>query len=222
METITVMVTTMKTVRPFMEGQINLTQVRKWFSDEGEEQTEAQTQSIDWSKVNLEDVPVDLIKKHPQYKQVLDESIQRRHEIKELKQKLPEQAPEQPEVKDNSADEMPAWAKQLMDSVSTITQERNQNVRVKAAQEAGLPEKLASKLSGTTYEEYLADANDVAATLGIKKQKEGGEPLNPSAADTTDNLRQAVRRVRKGEDRVDMFSASEQKTLGGGALTLRK
>lgn len=151
--------------------------------------------SVDWASIKADEIPVDVIKKHPEYAKILSESVERRQKIKELKTTLeatlgeePQKKPEQ-KSQDPLADNPPAWAKSIIEAVSELqnaTQTAKREGMVNAALQANnLPEGAAQFVTGNTVEEINASAKSLAALMLPR----GGGPVGG----TTDPAERARR-----------------------------
>lgn len=151
-----------------------------------QEQQQTQETKIDWSKVNPDDIPEDVVKKHKFAKNVLDESIKRRKLIGELKDQLAVLEGEKPEAKpadkkkpETSSDvsEMPAWAKEMMNKVTAIETaalmgKRNSVVET-VLEKHRLPAEAARFLTGDTEADLDASAAELAK-LTVPERLKGG------------------------------------------------
>ena len=182
--------------------------------------------TVDWSKVSVDAIPADVIKQHPLYKSVLGESIERRQEIAELKKAVPPTPASPPSP---AGESIPDPVREALDRVAKLEQalaeERVQNWRLSAVKAAELPEKFASRLVGTTYEEILADAKSIAADL--PKPPAPGQPAPPPSAvpgnaagnerDTT-MLNRITSRMGSTYGVASPFDPGIQRQAGGGRV----
>lgn len=197
--------------------------------DKSENKEETKSE-IDWTKIDPTAIPEDLIKKNPAYKTVLDESVRRRQEIKKLRddaKKLgtEEEAEDKSSVKKDNAEsnkeEIPAWAKQILDEFNAMKGSSLETWKQEAATEYGIKSKTVIKtLEGKTKDEVFASAKTIAEELGIPKP--APSPANPKISVGNPNqqrdksvLEQAKARMR-GTETVNIFDPKVQEKLGGG------
>lgn len=180
--------------------------------------------TVDWSKISVDAIPADLVKQHPLYKSVLGESIERRQEIAELKKQVPT-TPASPPTPTGETKDDPV--REALDRVAKLEQalaeERVQNWRLQAVKAAELPEKFASRLVGSTYDEILADAKSIAAD--IPKPPASGQTAPPPSAvpgnaagnerDTT-MLNRITSRMGTNFGVGSVFEPGIQRQAGGG------
>jgi hypothetical protein len=187
-------------------------------------QTEQTTQaSVDWSKITADAIPAEVIKQHPLYKSVLGESIERRQEIAELKKQVPTTPAQPPTATAEAKDPVREALDRVAKLEQAMEQERVQNWRVQAAREAGIPEKFATRLVGTTLEEMLADAKSIAEAL--PKSQATSQTVPPSSVpgnaagnerDTT-MLNRITARMGSTYGVMSAFDPGIQRQVGGGA-----
>lgn len=182
------------------------------------------TPVVDWSKVDLTAIPEDVIKSSPLYKQVLSESIERRRENADLKQKI-----QQTEVKLPEGDQ-PEWAKNLVNTVNeqnkilvALTAQTAKSERESIATKHGIPAEMVGLIAG----ENIADFEANAAVIGAALKKSGGvisgNASAGNAASGGDQLSGVRNRLKqgmneKGELAPSIFNPGTQTTRGGGAM----
>jgi len=150
---------------------------------------------FDWSKVPATAVPESLVKETDAGKKLLQETIERRQKISQLKAALEEKAPATDSkgttptasVTPKPDDSMPEWAKQLMGQVETIrTNTETQAVKglIEAALVANkLPETAKSFITGKTADEINAQAVELAKMITPKDTTNPGNPGNLAEGD---------------------------------------
>jgi hypothetical protein len=109
-------------------------------------------------------------------------SMARKHEkeAKQVKDRLAE-------LENAGKSETEKLSTRLSDIEKKYSEADKRAMRLEVALEKGLPKKLALRLQGDSQEEMEADADDLLATLGEKKQKpanfDGGARQDPPAGD---------------------------------------
>ncbi len=187
------------------------------------EQKPADSGAIDWTKIDLTTVPEDVIKSHPLYKGVLDESINRRKEIATLKANQPaDKTTETPKEPVTELDKVMAQLNKVNEFITEVSKDRDLGVRKSAAKTAGIPEEFASRLSGTNYDEYLADAQalkPLVGTTGNNKITDNSSPTNPANSGERDkSMFNQMKARMNGQASVNPFSPGFQKQAGGGPI----
>lgn len=185
------------------------------------------------SAPDFSNIPEDVIKSHPLYKQVLTESIERRKEIAELKKGAT--APSAPSALPASTaptDPMQAALDRIAKLENALAESSANALRTKAASEAGLPANLASRIVGTSYEDMLADAKDIAAAFP-KAPATPAVPATPATTmppsgtpgnaagnqrDTT-MLSKITQRMGSNFGVSSPFDPGVQRQVGGGAVS---
>lgn len=184
-------------------------------------------------------IPEDVIKSHPLYKQVLTESIERRKEIAELKKgATAPSAPSAPSALPASTaptDPMQAALDRIAKLENALAESSANALRTKAASEAGLPANLASRIVGTSYEDMLADAQEIASVLPKAPATQATQatpaasatPVLPSGTpgnaagnqrDTT-MLSKITQRMGSNFGVSSPFDPGVQRQVGGGAVS---
>lgn len=123
---------------------------------------------IDWSKVPVDALPEEIVKATPVARQLLEETIQRRQTIKQMKAALEEKPTDDATKKPaDKPDDVPAWAQNLITEVQSIKTATQRDVTDKVVTEQmaahKLPEKVRQFLVGTP-DEIKAKAKDLAET----------------------------------------------------------
>lgn len=174
-----------------------------------ENQQQQQT-AIDWTKIDPNSIPEDVVKKTKFTKSVLDESIARRKKIAELKGQLealesdsPEDKPAAKPDKVETSTDMPAWAKAMMDKIEAIetasTVDARKALVAEAMKETRLPDGSEAFIHGNTKEEILASAKALAALTVPDKLKSGSGYGNTEDA-TARASRIIAERLNRGKD----------------------
>ena len=188
------------------------------------------------SAPDFSNIPEDVIKSHPLYKQVLTESIERRKEIAELKKgATAPSAPSAPSALPASTaptDPMQAALDRIAKLENALAESSANALRTKAASEAGLPANLASRIVGTSYEDMLADAQEIASVLP-KAPATPAVPATPATTvppsgtpgnaagnqrDTT-MLSKITQRMGSNFGVSSPFDPGVQRQVGGGAVS---
>lgn len=184
--------------------------------EDGTPTQSTQTPTIDWAKFDVTQIPEDVIKGSPAFKQVLEESIQRRKKIAELEKA------QQQVVTPQNQDEVPAWAKPLINAVSAIQTERQKTTREKIAEKYGVPADMAGLIAGETDEDFAANVEIISKGLkksgGVSGNTSSGNPNSDD--DVLKGLRNRIRAkaADKGVEADSPFDPGVQITRGGGAV----
>lgn len=184
---------------------------------------EAQVKPIDWASIDPTSIPADVLKKHPEFTKVLDESIQRRQENKRLKAAL---ALEDGEVVEDNAKQKPPTQEQLLQQVlsrldkldAAENEKRTNDARLEAAKQAGIPADLVSRIQGNTAAEMLADAMELAKFVAQTRPSQTSA-TNFGSPDAQAALKKRVEdRLKAGIDleAPSVFAPGLQRTKGGG------
>lgn len=159
---------------------------------------------VDWSKIDPASIPENIIKATPQFKEVLSESVERRQAIKALKEQvgLVDAPKTDKPATPTQPDDMPAWAKQMMERVEKAEKaalEGGRKTLINQALEThNLPAEAARWITGGTLEEITSQAAELAKTFmtpGVGGSSgDGGQP-----ATQQDRLRTAILTRVKGQ-----------------------
>lgn len=187
--------------------------------DESKQDTPAE---IDWSKVDASKIPEDLINKHPAYKKVVDESINRRKKISELNKQIGEPSSsesKEDKVEDktsaNQDQEVPAWAKDIITEFKNMKTTSVNTWRENAGRATGLKGAVLNGLSGNNYDEVLTQAKTIATELGIAPPAIDSSVGNPSQERDKGFMTKVQNRLLN-KDASEVFSPDVQRALGGG------
>ena len=143
---------------------------------------------IDWTKVPVDAVPESVVKATPTGKSLLEETIQRRQTIKQMKEALGEKPAEQTTpTQTPKPDDMPDWAKQILGEVEAI-KTNTQATAIKTATDAAmqqykLPENARQFLVGNSPDEIAAKAKDLSAMFTPNDTTSPGNPGTRSGGD---------------------------------------
>lgn len=181
------------------------------------------TENQDAGAPDYSNIPEDVIKSHPLYKQVLTESIERRKEIAELKKgATPPEPPPSP-----ATDPMQAALDRIAKLENQLAESATNTLRLQAAKQAGLPEKFANRIVGKTFEEMLADAQEIASAMPKVNEPPptsppnvpSGTPGNAAGAqrDLT-MLNKITQRMGSNFGVSSPFDPGVQRQAGGGAF----
>lgn len=222
-----------KAVRHFTPEMVDLTKRRLWFTEENtDEETKdnvVDLSKIDWSKLDPNAIPDTVLKNTKAYKDVLTESVDRRKKIAELNKQLTaltaeentqdqtDKGKEKPQDNLNT-EEIPAWAKSLIDELKAQKSQTINAWRKQAAEATGITSTFVQEnLQGESYEQVLAQATQIAKDLNIKPPTKQITPANPAGEDHVSKAKAAMERITKG-DGAQVFSPEMQTALGGGVI----
>ena len=187
--------------------------------ESGEELQEEQGVTIDWAKVNWDevDIPVDVIKKQGIYRDVLAETMERKAKIKELQRTL--EAREESERPTNEETSENPVLKNLLKQVQSLAEivSAQQAAAVVSKREllakaAGIPEGLWSLIPDGTEEEMRETIERIKPFVGTP---ESAAPIGVTGVDNVDALVKGLR--EKLEGKADSpYDIGVQKKLGGG------
>lgn len=174
---------------------------------------------IDWSSVTI---PTHVVRETPEYKELLAESIERRQTISAMKrdaEKPPDEnaqptQPEQPEL-DPTVAALVQQVQALTQIVQNGQQSERDRARAQLMKEHGIPEALASMITGETVEDMTTAAKTLAQFV-VPRRPESDIPSGASPTGNEDIIEQAKRRVQGTE--TDIFNPVLQTTLGGRAF----
>jgi len=177
---------------------------------------------IDWSNVDVADIPKNILEKHPAYKAVLSETIARRKELATLKQ---QQTSDTSSDDEGDADPNPLEAKLaslelMMGSFldMQVTKDTNE-VRQQLAAAHNVPESRTKYIVGETMEELTASAKELGdAQGGVQGSTSAGNAGGGS--DVRGSLKARIRggAEDKGTEAPSIFDVGTQRVRGGGAL----
>lgn len=191
-------------------------------SGAGSTKETTQSTTIDWSKIDVSQIPVDVIKKAPAYKEVLDESVARRQKIAELKQHLDDDdKPAKPEgkitdSKTNDDDPMLARLSKLEQLLTGLVTEKVEGSKAAIGAKYGLSAEQSKLVNGNTPEDIEASAKGIATMFGIKPPASDASSTNPAGA-TEDGLVARLKARMSGSDTMsNPFDPGVQRMTGGG------
>lgn len=157
----------------------------------------AEAVTIDWSKVDPKSIPESVIKANPTYANVLTESIQRRQELKALKdqQAAPKPADNAQPQQQGTNDALVKQLAEMQAQIKTLSEKADRSSRqglIDAAVEAhNLPAGAAAWITGTTPDEIKAQAAELSKTFLTPNA--GGSTGGGSVATAQDKIRAAIK-----------------------------
>lgn len=191
-------------------------------------QQPAKQAAIDWSSVNVDDIPADVLKQHPLYREVLAESITRRQTIAQLKAALGDNAPQsgaqpaQPakQAEDDRLAALQEMVNQLTSRIEQDAKARVERTRALAIETYGIPAELHDMVVGETEDEILARAKKLG-TFIVPQPHKGSTPVGNtnSATNADDELLSKVKARLTGADVQNVFAPGVQRTMGGGPIS---
>lgn len=151
---------------------------------------------VDWTKVPVDALPEDVIKATPTAKVLLEETIQRRQTIKQMKEALGEKPAETiTKTEPKADDDMPAWAKAIMGEVQSIKQQtaKQELDKVVDAQMKALklPETVRKFVTGNNAAEIVANAAELAKAFPQQDSTSAGA----GGGSTTDTIQSEALRI---------------------------
>lgn len=189
--------------------------------------TEAtQVVAIDWTKVKATDIPETLIKENPEFKKVLQETIERRQRIKALttdldavlEGKKPDEKPESKKDESKPTDTgMPEWFKPFADKLENMDKTNLEVWRTNAGKATGLGKSptILKTISGNSEAEVLVNAQKIASELGIT-----APPQQTSVGNITGErdrtISERAKKYNRGQRSNDVFSPEFAKAHDGG------
>lgn len=196
------------------------------------EQTTGGQQEIDWSKVDWSKAPIpeEVIRGTKQYKEVLDESVKRRQRIADLKAAMEKDEPEDVKTEqakltqpDNSQ-EIPAWAREFMESFKTVQQQLAQTKRETMVSQALAEYKLsgdvAEFIQGDDKASIMASAEKLSKLTKTYPQIGATDP--DGNVDPSKDMLARVVEVMENKGKTNPFDTGFQAQLGGGAIKVTK
>jgi hypothetical protein len=196
-----------------------------------EQGQQSNSQVIDWNKVDLASVPETLVKEHPAFKKVLGETIERRQQIKTLREQLEALEGEKPTQQQQVAkpdaanqSDLAAQLARLSQEMADIRNQTSQSLRADLVKSAikrnNLPDEAIQFVQGNTQAEIDASAAALVALAGSSGNSSAGNAGGGNAS--SDNLRRAIQeRVRgKGDpiSKTSPFDVGIQRQKGGGGF----
>ena len=205
---------------------------RTWFDVEGASTTSEVIQgdaveervssvpAIDWAKTQI---PEDVLKNHPLYKQVVGEAAQRRIDQKNLREQLAKLSDEKTAPVDSTKTPVQSDTPVTLETVNKLLADELSKVNLKAQQDALL---IQFKVP-TEDQEIWRDANIEAMTKRL--QAAFGGPLKQGNAgngagndDPYSDIRARVRAGISGKGPnpgAQLYTPETQRRLGGGIVT---
>jgi hypothetical protein len=195
---------------------------------------------IDWSSLSVDDLPDNIIanipshrlKSNPAYSQALQEAIERRQKIQELKSSAGSENLPGDKGGDDSSDnssnagfespELAAIQEQiaaLTNVVSGFVKETRSDMIESAMQKYKLTDEMRGFITGNTREEIQQQAELLAKFRGknFEDNSSSGDGPTPKA---TDALQKRLKeRLTGGGQRTSAFDSDVQTRTGGGVLS---
>lgn len=185
-----------------------------------------QTVTIDWTKVKSTDIPLELVKDSPEFKKVLQETIERRQKIKALttdldnvlEGKKPEDKPES-KTKESQGDTdngMPEWFRPFAAKMENMDKSNLENWRANAGKVTGLGKSptILKTISGNSEAEVLVNAQKIASELGIT-----APVVQTSVGNVTGErdrtISERAKKYNRGQRSNDVFNPEFAKAHGG-------
>lgn len=173
---------------------------------------------VDWSKVPADTVPESVVKQTKTGKALLEETIQRRQTIAQMKEALGEKPADEPKKNTSTQgqDDVPAWAKALLQDVSEIKADKAKSSveeminNVMAANK--LPADVKAAFTGTTKEAIEAQGAIFAKLFVPQDGTLPGNPAGKSEGDVTSRARAIIQAHLKGSTPI---ADSNQSIFGG-------
>lgn len=171
-------------------------------------------QTIDWSKIDPKTIPDTVVKQTTAFGDVLTESVQRRQEIKALKEQIkPVETPA--EIKLDA--DTPEWAKALvaqnkaladkLSQVETLASKGGRDALIQAAIKANnLPTGSENWITGKTNEEITAQAAELSKTFLTPQA--GGSAGNGGTETQVDKVRAEIARRINRSGPIDPVEGS--------------
>lgn len=166
----------------------------------------------------------EMIKAHPLYKSLLEESITRRQTIAALKQELEaKQAPASPapEPPKKDADPIDARIASLTDMISKLTERiegdhkaRVEMTRSSLIQQHGIPAQLQGFVNGTTEDEIRTQVNALLPFITPTPSNVGAGNTGVPVSD--EDLVAQMHGILDGKPNFDPYDPAIQRKLGGG------
>lgn len=214
-------VTTARRIDPEYFGR-SLAVRRTWYGNEGSdtppETPNTDTPTVDWTKIDPTTIPVDVLKRSPEYTRVLEESIARRKLIADLRSQVTKDdpQPETPKPTPPVTDVNPE-IKEALDFIKELRKQQSEqsaiDLRRKAAAEVGLEPDDHEVLKGSTYDELVASGRQFVKRFGLGSGRVGDGGQAP-----IDTMRtRLVERMKSGGSNPDdIFDPAFQRSKGGG------
>ena len=141
-------------------------------------------------------------------------------EAAERRKKLEAFEKQQADAEQAKLSETEKLAKQLEATQAELTGYKRQALQRQAAEAAGLPAQLATRLQGETLEELTNDAKSLAEVMPKPNAKPALSATNPGAA--SDKETDDQRRARIYGSGINIFDPQFAKQSGGGVFMTKK
>jgi hypothetical protein len=184
--------------------------------------------AIDWSKIDPNTIPENVLKQNKAYTKTLDESINRRKEIKTLKDAISklqteeetQTAPTNSETENTQNPVLAELERQLKTITERLSAQDAENLnawRKMAGERTGIKsEFILNNLQGKNFDELLTKAQDIAKELGISPPPSETGSLGNPVQQKDASFREAVKRRMTGGDAYDPYDPNFHKAAGGG------
>lgn len=187
------------------------------------------TQEIDWTKIDPNAIPETVLKNTKAYKDLLDESVDRRKTISKLKGDTKDKPQNQDNADQNQVpDEIKNTIKELTQTVQGLVKlaETQQTqtlaqIRQEAAEQYGLKsDRLRDRLQGSDRASIFKDAEEVAKELNIQPPpKQNGRVGNVTMERDKTIQNKVEARIRgANSSSIDPYSPDLHSALGGGIV----
>jgi len=190
-------------------------------------------QEIDWATVDVNTIPQDVIKGTATFKNVLSESITRRHDLKALRDSVgdtdtppaeEDQEPGTTPAAETDKKDAPflarftALEKVVTDLTTLQLRAAQSQIRDGVLATAQLPAEAAAFVQGETADEMTEQAQALSQLLATSLPDPATSPGNPGIPNK-DTIGARLKERMLGEGAVSVFDASLQRNKGGGAVT---
>lgn len=189
--------------------------------EQNENENESNSVTIDWSSIDPEQIPFDVLKKTSAYREQRQEAIENRLKAKEVIQNIDQK---QEQESTDSTDPLMKELNELRQMVQNITQQTEQQKRESLARrvlkENSLPDNddlITLVTAGDVDEDVMVER--VKALQGLR-----GKPVPPNktsaggqeATDALDGIRKRIKDRLSGNYSESPFDALTHKRQGGG------
>ena len=191
------------------------------------EDTQNKEVTIDWGKV---EIPEEVVREHPAYKNLLDESISRRKTIRELEAKLTpaeeeteeEEAEievgEEPDLEGNLAKLLQSFEKQVSTRIASLEQQLQEReamtLKQQLQQKYNLTEDDMDLVHGADAAEMERRAKRVAE-LNNRPSGDGGEGGNSDTSPEELRVRRILEAALKTGQADNIWGVDTQRKAGG-------
>lgn len=186
---------------------------------------------IDWNAIDPTAIPAEIVKNTPAFKEVLNESIERRKKIRSLVEETkPKEASrtktataaQTEDTPSGEDDPLSVLRHELSEIKSVLTRQQEISLsqwKEQAIAQTGLPKEMADRIKGSSFSEILADAQALAKYMNITPPP-SGSASNPTYQ-PDESRRELIRKKTLGEwNPTRPFDPGLQRQLGGGFTEL--